>query len=227
MKTRNEENVRRICITKRVVSEFGATLGCKGCLVIGQPHTEECGQDHYMYGVILQTRVEDNLVSRNEFTNPELEAAAPSEGRADATKRARRDEIGPPQESANTGGAARLEADVDMRSIGAGGDDDMVCGLDVCGEFIEYPSDVHVNDCEREYNDEVTGVTFLRDDVAKTRSEEMAWYEKFKAYEEVTDETCVSRTGRKPIFCRWPDINKGDNERVEVRSPIGCTRNEN
>ena len=50
----------------------------------------------------------------------------------------------------------------------------------------------------------------------------MAWYEKFKAYEEVTDETCVSRTGRKPISCRWRDINKRDNERVEVRSQLGA-----
>ena len=29
---------------------------------------------------------------------------------------------------------------------------------------------------------------------------------------------CVLRTGRKPISCRWRDINKGDSERVEVRS---------
>ena len=41
-KTRNEENVRRILIENKMVSEFGAALGCKGCLVIGQPHTEEC-----------------------------------------------------------------------------------------------------------------------------------------------------------------------------------------
>ena len=47
-KTRNEENGRRIYITKKMVSEFGATLGCKGCEVIGQPHTE--GQDHTVYG---------------------------------------------------------------------------------------------------------------------------------------------------------------------------------
>ena len=31
-KTRNEEYGRRIYITKKMVSEFGATLGCKGCL---------------------------------------------------------------------------------------------------------------------------------------------------------------------------------------------------
>ena len=71
-----------------------------------------------------------------------------------------------------------------------GGGDGMVCAL----ELNEYPSDVYVNDCEGDYTDEVTGVTLLRDDVAKARAEEMAWYEEFKAFGEVTDETCVSRT---------------------------------
>ena len=41
-KTRHVESSRRIYITKKMASEFGATLGCKGCLVIGQLHTEEC-----------------------------------------------------------------------------------------------------------------------------------------------------------------------------------------
>ena len=41
-RTRNEENGRRIYITNKMVYEFGATLGCRDCLVIGQPHTEEC-----------------------------------------------------------------------------------------------------------------------------------------------------------------------------------------
>ena len=53
--------------------------------------------------------------------------------------------------------------------------------------------------------------------MAKARMEEMKWHEKFNAFEDVTDEICVSRTGRKPISCRWRDINKGDNEHVEVR----------
>ena len=60
----------------------------------------------------------------------------------------------------------------------------------------------------------MTGVTLLREDVAKARAEAMAWYELFKAYGEVTDETCVSRTRRKPISCRWRDINIGGSERV-------------
>ena len=96
----------------------------------------------------------------------------------------------------------------------------MVCGLDVCDELNEYPSDAHVNGCERGCTDEVTGVRLVRDDVAKARAAEMAWYETFKANEEVTDGTCVSRTGRKPISCRWRDINKGGRERVEVRSRL-------
>ena len=41
-RSRNEENGRHIDMTKKMVSEFGATLGCKGCLEIRQPHTQEC-----------------------------------------------------------------------------------------------------------------------------------------------------------------------------------------
>ena len=57
--------------------------------------------------------------------------------------------------------------------------------------------------------------------MAKARAEEMAWYEKFEAYEEVTDETCVPRSGRKPISCRWRNIIKGGSERVEGTKSIG------
>ena len=105
-KTRNEENVRRIHITKTMVSEFGATLGCKGCLVIGQPHTEECPAR-----ITTCTEndpahaksFEDRLIMRPEFANPEPEAAVPSEDRTAATKRARRDEIGPTEEPEQLG----------------------------------------------------------------------------------------------------------------------------
>ena len=77
---------------------------------------------------------------------------------------------------------------------------------------------VYVNDCEGDCADAATGVTLLREDVAKARMEEMSRYDKFQAYEEVTDETCMMKTGRKPISCRWRDINKSDSERVEVGS---------
>ena len=106
------------------------------------------------------------------------------------------------------------------RPLEPGGDDDMVCGLDVCDELNERSSDAFVNDCKVEYTDEVTGVTLLRDDVAIARTDEMASYENFKAHEEVTDETCASRAGCKPISCQLRDTNKGDNECVEVRSRV-------
>ena len=86
------------------------------------------------------------------------------------------------------------------RLLEPGGDVDMVCGLDVCDELHECSSDTFVNGCEGDDTDEVTGVTLLRDDVAKACMEEMAWFKKFKACEEVT--ACVSRTRRKPISCR-------------------------
>ena len=82
----------------------------------------------------------------------------------------------------------------------------MVCGLDVCDELDELDensfSDTYVNDRGSDCTDEVTGVTLLRDHVANARMEEMKWYEKFQASEEVTDETCALRTRRKPISCR-------------------------
>ena len=90
--------------------------------------------------------VEDNLTRRKELANPEPEVAASSEDRTSATKRARQDEIGPPQESANICGASSSSAgaDVDMRSISAGkrplepgGGDAMMCGFNVCDELNE------------------------------------------------------------------------------------------
>ena len=211
-RTRNEENGRHICITKKMVSEFGATLGCRGCLVIGQLHTEECRARitaRMENDPAHAKRLEDNLNRRNEFANPETTVVVPSEGSKDAAKRARQDELEVPQESANTGGVSSSStgADVDMRVIHAGkrpldpgGDKDMVCGLDVCDELDELDensfSDTYVNDREGDYTDEVTGVTLLRDDVAYARAEEMAWYVKFQAFDEVPDETSIKVTAK-------------------------------
>ena len=97
------------------LSKFGATLGCRGCLVIGQPHTEECRARitaRMENDPVHAKRLEDNLNRRNEFANPETTVAAPSEGRTDATKRARQVET--PQESADTGGASGSSAEVDV-----------------------------------------------------------------------------------------------------------------
>ena len=37
--------------------------------------------------------------------------------------------------------------------------------------------------------------------MAKARMEEMRWYEKFDAFGGVIDETCVLRTGHRPMSC--------------------------
>ena len=112
-----------------------------------------------------------------------------------------------------------------MRSINAGkrplepgGDDDMVCGLDVCDELNEYP----LNGCEGDYTGEVTGVSLLRDDAAKARAQEMAWYEKFKVYEEVTDETCVKNWTQTNLLSMARHQQKRQRTRGSTK-PIGCT----
>ena len=57
-----------------------------------------------------------------------------------------------------------------------------------------------MNECEGDYADEVTGVTLLRGDVAKARVEgNFVVRPVLEAFGDVTDETCMSRTGRKPI----------------------------
>ena len=89
----------------------------------------------------------------------------------------------------------------------------MVGGLEVCGELTE--TNAYVDDDDEGFTDAITGAPHVRDDVAKARAEEMVGYDKFEAHEEVRDETCLSRTGGKPISCRCKDVNKGDHERVD------------
>ena len=200
-KIRNEENDGRIYITKKMVSEFGVTMDCKDCLLIGQSHTEK-----YWVRIITHMendsahakRFEHNLNRQTEFVNPELEDVASSEDRINTSKSARPNEVRPSQEFTITGGvsSSMTGSDVEIRSIQTvkrslepDGDDDTICRLDVCDELHEYSSDTCVNDCKGDYTDEVTGVTLLRDDVTRARTEEMTWHEKFKVHGELTDET--------------------------------------
>ena len=122
---RNEEHGRRIYITGKMVSEFGATLDCKGCSMIGQPHTEECRARitaRMESDPLHAKRLEDNLNSRNELANPETTITTSSESKTDTAKRARQGNVEAPQESVNIGGvsSSSAQADVDMRVIHAG-----------------------------------------------------------------------------------------------------------
>ena len=81
------------------------------------------------------------------------------------------------------------------RPLDPGGDKDMVCGLDVCDELDENSfSDTYVNDREGDYTDEVTWVTLLRERCGQSTNGRDKWHEKFQAFDEVPDETCVLRT---------------------------------
>ena len=108
-KPRNEVYGRRIYITEKMVSEFGATLGCKVCLSDRTTsHRRMSSQNHRANqesDLVLAKRLEDNLNRRNEVANPETIVAVPSESKPDATKRARQGELETPLESANTGGS--------------------------------------------------------------------------------------------------------------------------
>ena len=61
-RTRNEENGRRICITKKMASEFGATLGCRCC--ISQRNVEP-GLPHG-WRTILHTRSGSKTIKTGE-----------------------------------------------------------------------------------------------------------------------------------------------------------------
>ena len=88
----------------------------------------------------------------SEFANPEPEVAAPSESR---TKRARQDEVGPPQES------ARLE--ITWRNWAA--TTTWLAGLEVCDELNE--GNANVDDSDGDVTDEMTGATPLRADACQ------------------------------------------------------------
>ena len=105
------------------------------------------------------------------------------------------------------------------RTLEPDGDDDMVCWLEVCDKLNE--SNAFVDDGDEAFTEDMTGATLVRDDVARARVEDGAWYDKFEAYEGVTDESCSSRTGgRRQISCRRKDFNNGEKQRVEARSRL-------
>ena len=114
-KTRIEEHGRRIHISMKAVSEFRETLGCKACLLVGQPHTEDCRARitaRVESDLELAKRLQDNLTRRVAFSKPESEVAQ-NESRTDPSKRARQDE-GSPEESAIIGGASSSTAQSDV-----------------------------------------------------------------------------------------------------------------
>ena len=68
-----------------------------------------------------------------------------------------------------------------------------------------------------EFYDEISGALLKPEDVKRAREEEVSIAHKLKVYREATEEEMVA-DGCKPIPIRWIDINKGDADKVFVRS---------
>lgn len=87
----------------------------------------------------------------------------------------------------------------------------------------------HGATCE-EYHVEWTAETYegIRDHVTrepldaelvrKTRSDDIEYMERFKVYEVVPIEQCYRDMGRGTISTQWLDINKGESNRMQLRS---------
>ena len=196
-KSRNEDDGRRIYITKKMVSEFGATSGCKGCLEIGQPHTEECRAK-------ITAKMEQDPAHAKRLEKHDQEGhAGPDnllleEAATNVHKRAPQDAAEARQESASTGVSSRSTKTTwkwDRQPVASDRWDQAATTT--------WSADwMCVTSSDDGFPNIMTGAPLLRDDAARARAEETAWYDKFEACEAVTNETCLSRTGRKLISCR-------------------------
>ena len=69
--------------------------------------------------------------------------------------------------------------------------------------------------------DEVTGLPLPAELVRKSRKEEIAYCEqKLQIWDVVDVDMCWRETGRAPLGTRWTELNKGDDEHMEVRSRL-------
>jgi hypothetical protein len=70
------------------------------------------------------------------------------------------------------------------------------------------------------FYDSVSGTELNTKMVKAARLEELTEIRKRKIYDKVPLSECWSKTGKKPIKCRFVDVNKGDNETPNYRSRL-------
>lgn len=70
----------------------------------------------------------------------------------------------------------------------------------------------------RASRDDIPGEPLDTERVRKARLGEIEYMEHLRVYETVPVEQSYRDTGRRPIYKRWLDINKGDSNRMELRS---------
>ncbi len=88
------------------------------------------------------------------------------------------------------------------------------------GATCEEPDLTYEDEVYEEFRDNITGQVLDHDAVKKARAEELTLIDKLGVWVEVPEAQCYQSTGRAPISTRWVDINKGDDERVEIRSRL-------
>ena len=159
--------------------------------MIGQPNTTVCRAritTRMENDSAHAKRLEENPTKRVEFANPELEVAPPNESRTNSPKRACHDDV---WTAARISNHCRIFEQSVWKRRGDAMDNPWQTKAGARRRRRHgVRTGRRVNDREGDCTNEMTGATLLRDDVAKTREEEMAWYDKFEACAEVTEKTC-------------------------------------
>ena len=72
----------------------------------------------------------------------------------------------------------------------------------------------------QKYYDELTHLELPSDLVQAARSEEMKYFAENQIWDIVPVQEAWSVTGKAPISTRWIDVNKGDQDCYDIRSPL-------
>ena len=69
------------------------------------------------------------------------------------------------------------------------------------------------------FYDDISGEILPSEEVKKARMEEIKWIHKIKLYDKVPKQTAIDR-GKSILPARWVDVNKGDKQKMKLRSRI-------
>ena len=71
-----------------------------------------------------------------------------------------------------------------------------------------------------DFYDDISGKSLPKDLVIKAREEEIKQVYAHKIYDKVPEKECYDITGAAPVGTKWIDINKGDEDRYNIRSRL-------
>ena len=79
--------------------------------------------------------------------------------------------------------------------------------------------DGHEDDDGERYYDDISGVESSKSLVLEARQKELDWVHDIKLYDKVPRQHAIDK-GIKPITVRWVDVNKGDDNHMNIRSRL-------